>query len=275
MLSKALSIPAVLSLTALLTAATTAPAQAAAWPDHVTTGQGWVDTIQADNNAYGPSPNIWTVGTDLHAETKCGSFTALLLKNTYSDITDTVLIALTGSSSPYADEWYHAIDVQAADATSGIAFYKRSTVRGIEAGDILASEYTMSGDTGHAMTVASITLTNSGITPPQTIPGVSTVNKYRVKVFDSTKSPHGSYAGNPYPDSRYKKQLSGGTYVDDQGLGSGTIVIYENPSNGAVVAWAWNVSPTTASFYYAVTPPLNSSFEYRPLVAGYLDGPGL
>lgn len=166
-------------------------------------------------------------------------------------------------------------ELATADATSGIAFSKRSTVADIQAGDILASEYTLSGDTGHVMTVGSITLTNSGITPPQTITGVSTVNKYRVTVFDSTKSPHGSYAGNPYPDSRYKKQLSGGTYVDDQGLGSGTIVIYENPSNGAIVAWAWNVSPTTASFYYAVTPPNGSTFEYRPIVAGYLDGPGL
>jgi hypothetical protein len=269
---KAVFLHTVFALTLLLATST---AQAAVWPDHVTKAQTWVNTIQADNNAYGPAASIWTVGADLHAETKCGSFTALLLKNTYSDITDAVLTALTGSNSPYADQWYHAIDTQASDSTSGIAFYKRTTVASIQAGDILASQYTMSGDTGHAMTVGSITLTDTGITPPQTIPGVTTVNKYRATVFDSTKSPHGSYATNPYPDSRYKKQLSGSTYIDDQGLGSGTIVIYENPSNGAIVAWAWNVSPTTTSFYYAVTPPANSTFEYRPMVAGYLDGPGL
>jgi hypothetical protein len=273
MLRKAASYTT-LALTALLVPAATAPAQAAVWPDHVTTVQGWVNSIKADNNAYGSPASIGYVGTDLNALTKCGSFTALLLKNTYSDITDSVLTALTGSSSPYADEWYNAIDTEAADATSGIGFHKRSTVASLQRGDILASEYTLSGDTGHVMTISSITLTDTGITPPQTIPGVSTVNKYRATVFDSTKSPHGSYASNPYPDSRYKKQLSGGTYIDDQGLGSGTIVVYENPSNGAIVAWAWNVSPTTTSFYYAVTPPSGSTFEYRPMVAGYLDGPG-
>jgi hypothetical protein len=96
-----------------------------------------------------------------------------------------------------------------------------------------------------------------------------------VNVFDSTNSPHGSYASNPYPDSRYKKQLSGGVYVDDQGIGSGTIVLYADAASGAVVAWAWNVSPTTTSFYYAVSPVGDTHYDYRPLVAGYLTGPGL
>lgn len=261
----------------LLTAAVSAaPLQAAAWPDHVTTAQGYVNTIKADNNDYGSPANIWTSGGDLHAVTKCGSFTALLLKNTYSGvITDSVLIALTGSSSPYADEWYDAINTQASDATSLITFVKRSSVASIQPGDVLASKYTVSGDTGHAMTVGSITLTASGMTPPHPITGISTVNQYRVKVFDSTSSAHGSYASNPYPDSRYKKQLSGGIYVDDQGLGSGTIVIYEDPGSGAIVAWAWNVSPTTSSFYYATTPVGDPAYGYRPLVAGYLTGPGL
>jgi hypothetical protein len=270
---KSFSNIAALLLTAAVSAA---PLQAAVWPDHVTTAQGYVNTIKADNNDYGAPANIWTASGDLHALAKCGSFTALLLKNTYSGvITDSVLIALTGSSSPYADEWYKAIDTQASDHSSLIAFVKRSTVADIHAGDILASKYTVGGDTGHAMTVGSITLTASGITPPHPIPGVSAVNQYRVKIFDSTDSPHGSYATNPYPDSRYKKQLSGGVYVDDQGLGSGTIVLYEDSSTGAVVAWAWNVSSTTASFYYAVTPVGDPAYSYRPLVAGYLTGPGL
>ncbi|HSG38229.1 MAG TPA: hypothetical protein VLE27_01215, partial [Thermoanaerobaculia bacterium] len=65
------------------------------------------------------------------------------------------------------------------------------------------------------------------------------------------------------------------TLVQDTGIGSGTIVIYEDATPGAnagrIVGWAWNVSPTTDSFYYAVTPNAGN-FENRPIVAGYLSG---
>jgi hypothetical protein len=254
-----------------------APLQAA-WPaDHLAQAQAWVNVIKADNNDYDENPDIWVdAGGDLHAITKCGSFTALLLKNSYTAVTDAVLTALTGEASPHAANWYAAIDGSASDPVSGIAFHKRVKVADIAAGDILAAEYAEgSDDTGHAMTVASITKTNSNITPPYSIPGVSKVNKYRVTVYDSTKFPHGSYATNPYPDTRYQKQLDPVTnaYVDDRGLGSGTIVIYENPADGALVAWAWNVSATTASFYYSsVAPPAGSTKESRPMVAGALTG---
>lgn len=264
-----------LALGALLIAA--APLQAA-WPaDHLAKAQAWVNVIKADNNDYGDNPDIWLdANGDLHAITKCGSFTALLLKNSYAAATDDVLIALTGEASPHAAEWYDAIDGEASDPDSGIAFHKRAKVADIVAGDILAAKYAEgSDDTGHVMTVASITKTNSNITPPYTIPGVSKVNKYRVTIYDSTKSPHGSYATNPYPDTRYKKQYDAATatYVDDKGLGSGTIVIYENPTDGALVAWAWNVSSTTASFYYSSVAPLaGSDKESRPMVAGNLTG---
>ena len=271
---KAFSVPSAILALGIFIAA--APAHAA-WPaDHIDQAQWWVDTVAADNNAYGAPPAIWWLGRAQHALTKCGSFTALLLKEAYPGvITDDVLKALTtpSSSSPYADQWYQAIDTQAHDDVSGIGFVKRSTVANIHAGDVLASEYAVNGDTGHVMTVGSITLTNTGVPPPHVIPGVALVNKYRVQVYDSTKSPHGSYASNPYPDSRYMTQQSGFILVDDQGLGSGTIVIYENTANGALVAWAWNVSPGTGSFYYSV--PGGVGYEYRPLVAGYLSGPGL
>jgi hypothetical protein len=264
-----------LALGALLIAA--APLQAA-WPaDHLAKAQAWVNVIKADNNDYGDNPDIWLdAGGDLHAITKCGSFTALLLKNSYATVTDDVLTALTGEASPHDAEWYAAIDGEVSDPDSGIAFHQRVKVADIVAGDILAAQYAEgSDDTGHVMTVATITKTNSNITPPYTIPGVSKVNKYRVTIYDSTKSPHGSYATNPYPDTRYKKQLDAATstYVDDKGLGSGTIVIYENPTDGAVVGWAWNVSSTTASFYYSsVAPPAGSDKESRPMVAGNLTG---
>jgi hypothetical protein len=252
----------------------------AAWPaDHLSQAQAWVNVIKADNNSYGDDPNIWWVGSDLYAHTKCGSFTALLLEAAYPVVTDDVLEALTTTSSPFAAEWHDAIETEALDGVSGIGLTLRDDVSAIQAGDILAAEYVEgTSDTGHVMTVASITRTHTNVAPPYTITGVSLVNKYRVTIYDSTKSPHGSYATNPNPDTRYVKQWEpvSSTWINDQGIGSGTIVIYEDPATGDLVAWAWNVSPTTADFYYSsVPPPAGSTKKHRPMVAGFLSGPGL
>ncbi len=262
----------------------TSSAASAAWPtDHLNQAFDWNDPlIEMANNVYGAPASIWTDGGGkVHATAKCGSFTALLLKASYPAVNDDVLTALTGSNSPFADEWYDAISNEASDSTrvdaSGIAFHERASVADIEAGDILASAYTLSGDTGHVMTVRSITLAAANTTLPsgKTITGVGAVNRYQVAVYDATKSPHGAYASNPSPDTRYR--LVGNpiqVWATDDGVGSGTIVIYEEVSTGRLVAWAWNVSSTTTSYYYAVTPNAGT-WEYRPMVAGFLDGPGL
>jgi hypothetical protein len=262
------------------------PAAHAFWPDnHVNQAEDWVFNPYVDpaNNVYG-SPASITVDPDgtVHATAKCGSFTALLLKAAYpSAITNQVLTYLTNSSSPDALQWYTAIQAEKT-SSSGIKFHKRTTVASIQPGDILASAYTTSGDTGHAMTVKSITLTAAGTTltadkSDKGIPGVRTVNKYQVTVYDSTDLPHGAYAANPAPDTRYKQTLPDGTvqWVQDDGIGSGTIVIYEEAGTGQLVAWAWNVSPTTASYYYAFLFSRAGGYDVRPIVAGYLDGPGL
>jgi hypothetical protein len=266
--------PLVLAAVATIAASSAA---SAAWPtDHLNQAFDWNDPlIEMANNAYSSPASIWTDSNNkMHATAKCGSFTALLLKAAYPAITDDVLIALTGSSSPFANEWYDAISSEASDGVSGIAFHQRASVADIEAGDILASAYTLSGDTGHVMTVRSITLAAANTTLPsgKTITGVGSVNRYEVAVYDATKSPHGAYASNPAPDTRYRQVNS--VWTKDEGVGYGTIVIYEEVSTGRIVAWAWNVSPTTDSYYYAVTPNPDT-WEYRPMVAGDLDGPGL
>jgi hypothetical protein len=266
-----------LVLGAFVTVVAAAPVAAATWPAHVSQAQAWVNVIKADNNEYGDSPSIGWIGSDLHARSRCGSFTGLLLQTTYPGVvTGTVLNALTGESLPHAANWYNAILSGALDPVSQIGFHRRDNVADIAVGDILAASYTLTGDTGHVMTVASITKTGTGIAPPYPIDNVSTVNRYRVTVYDSTKSAHGSYATNPYPDTRYLKQITQlGVYIDDQGIGSGTVNLYEDPTTGDLVAWAWNVSTTTDSFYYVVPRPAGSTKEERPMVAGYLSGPGL
>lgn len=268
-----------LVLAALVTIAASSAASAA-WPtDHLDQAFDWNDPlIEMPNNAYGTPASIWLDNRrEVYAVTKCGSFTALLLKAAYPVITNDVLDRLIGSDSPYAEDWYNAISGEASDGVSGIAFHKRAVMADIEAGDILASTYILSGDTGHVMTVKSITLKTANTTLPagKTITGVGSVNKYEVTVYDSTKSPHGAYSSNPAPDTRYR--LFGSflqVWAKDEGMGYGTIVIYEEVSTGRIVTWAWNVSPTTDSYYYAVTPNAGT-WGYRPLVAGYLDGPGL
>jgi hypothetical protein len=271
----------------LALAGATAPAAAAVWPDHLTTADTYLfhPVIKVENNFWGAPASIYVEGPsdphpgDLHATVKCGSFLALLVKNTYPTVTDTVLANLTTSSSPDAVKWYDAIVGQAQDAGSGIGFVRRTSAAQIAPGDILASAYTTSGDSGHAMTVESITFKNAAIVPPFPIPGVTKVNRYWVTVYDSSKDPHGNdWATNPFPDSRDH----GAT--DDTGIGFGAIALYAladddtDPNNaapadaGKIVAWAWNVSATTTSFYYAVPKPAGSSKEYRPLEAGRLTG---
>lgn len=248
------------------------PVFAAWWPDHVNQAANYIAQIKANNNNYGgPAALYLNVSGELQALTKCSSFATLLLKNTYpSIVTDAAVIALTGSSSPYADEWYSAILMQKSDADSGISLHKRATVTEIQRGDILASAYNTSGNTGHVMIVGAITLASANITPPYLIPGVPKVNKYIVKIYDSTNSIHGNYASSTQPDSRYKKQWDGKSWVADTGIGSGYIVIYEDLATGSLVAWAWNTSTKTTSFYYAVTPPQGSALEFRPIEAGFM-----
>jgi hypothetical protein len=88
---------------------------------------------------------------------------------------------------------------------------------------------------------------------------VAQVNAYRVQVIDSTHSPHN---GDPsFPDSRG---------ASGQGIGTGYIMLYENSQTGALVGWTWYTKQTTP---YQGTNPTGAN--YRPMVAGYLTGPGI
>lgn len=268
---------------ALVAAAAFAPSAHALWPDHVDQARDWVFVpyIEIAYNDYGHPASITTdAAGKLHAFTRCGSFTALLLKAAYPGvIDDTVLTALTGSNSPYADQWFTAIDTQKKDAASQIGFTQRNSMADVETGDIFAAVYPVgTDDTGHVMTVESIVRTGTGITLPtdKAVPGVATVDRYEVTVYDSTKEAHGKYTSNPKWDSRYRRDILGiTTWINDTGIGRGTIAVFANPSNGAIVSWAWNVSPTTASYYYSVSPPAGSAYPRREMVVGFLSGPGL
>lgn len=234
----------------------------AAWPDHVTTAQGYEDAIAAMNNVYGSPSSVWwdSHGT-IHAKAQCGGYAALLLRNTYSSVTTRVLTGLTGSSSPSAKQWNDAIDASAT-YTSGASSFRlspRASVDVIAPGDILASEYTSGSSSGHVMIVASITLDSMSVST--SIPGEATAERWLVEVHDSTSSPHGS------TDTRYHAESSG---ADDSGIGNGLIYLYADQASGAIVGWTWSTSSSTT---YQGTS--STSANYRPMTAGVLTGTGL
>lgn len=74
-------------LTTLLLGFSATVGHTAVWPDHVAQAQTYISQIMADDNNYGSPAFIDydTAGT-LRATTKCSSFVALLLKNTYPDV---------------------------------------------------------------------------------------------------------------------------------------------------------------------------------------------
>ena len=161
---------------------------------------------------------------------------------------------------------------------SGLALHKRNKVSEIVKGDILASQYTTSGNTGHVMIVDSIVLakkdiqlpylkpTDANVTYIPAIPNVSKVNRYLVKIHDSTESIHGNYAGNSLPDSRYQKQWNGTAWEADNGIGTGYISVFMPMQMPVLITANWSPGRGMPVFrrllsYYAVTPPVGSSLR--------------
>lgn len=209
-------------------------------------------------NHYGLPASITYVNGIIQATAECAPLVRLVLENAYASVTGTVLKGLTGSTQPDSAQFHDAIAAQKTfvQGNNTFAFQARSTVSAIQPGDILAAKYDSTHGSGHTMLVNSITLVGSNLTG---IFAGMTVNKYRVQVIDSTSTPH---SGDPnYPDSR-------GT--SGQGIGSGYIYLYENAQTGALVGWTWNTKQVTP--YQGVNP---AGSNYRPIVAGYLTGPGI
>jgi len=178
---------------------------------------------------------------------------------------------LTGSTSPDSKKWNDAIDSERTytNGSGTFSLTERDAVADIAAGDILAAEYSSGGASGHTMVVSSIALTGSGLST--SIPNVSSVNRYEVEVYDSTSSVHGNFVGST--DSRYLTDLDGSNNpVNDKGIGTGRILIFADASSGALVGWTWN---TTSGTVYQGTDSTQNADSYRPMVAGFLSGPGL
>jgi hypothetical protein len=212
--------------------------------------------VAGASNHYGLPASITYVNGVIHATTECAPLVRLVLVDAYASVTGAVLKGLTGSTQPDSAQFHDAIAAQTGFVQGTFAFHACSAVSAIQPGDILAAKYTSTHGSGHTMLMNTITLVGSHLT------GIfvgMTVNKYRVQVIDSTSTPH---SGDPqYPDSR------GAT---GQGIGSGYILLYENDQTGALVGWTWNTKQQTP--YQSFNP---AGSDYRPIVAGYLAGPGI
>lgn len=144
-----------------------------------------------------------------------------------------------GTNSPNAAQYQYKI--ANCPNTGPITFTARTTITGIELGDLVAVKYTestSSSNSGHVMMVRGLPTTDANLPA-----GPTGSTAYAVSIIDSTETPHGSASG--YADWR------GGTL--NQGLGHGTFVLYAD-ATGAIVASRW--SPSDPTVYDTTAHPI-------------------
>ena len=226
-------------------------------PQHLTLGLDYIQNVTPETNVYGDDATITENNGVIEANTKCGSFTALLYKHAYSYINNSELQGLFGSSSPLAEQWYNGFVQQNFIFRKwGILQAKRiGAFSDVLPGDVLASAYEHSNSSGHVMTAWGAA--PSGLTEIDGIPGYegpNAVREWYVLVIDSTQSPHNIW------DSRMQDE------DDDhnEGIGWGFLFIYTDPVDDHIVGWTWSLASSTP---YQCTAPEQTE-TYRPLVAG-------
>ncbi|WP_338847091.1 hypothetical protein V8J88_00055 [Massilia sp. W12] len=274
---------------ALLASACATQAATFNWPQaHLQTAANWLGRILPENNVYGsPAAISLDANQVLRATSQCGSFMALLLQQSYPQLSADVLQGLTGSVSPDAAQWYDALDpaiahsayrgmaLQPLDAAAGLAANgRRLRLHGsllLQRGDLLVSKYKAGDSRGHVMMVESFIAPAPAqvmsLQDTRAIPGVSLVRRWMVTVIDSTSSAHGS------SDSRYLND-SRESDGHDRGIGRAVLYLYEDASPGSgqqghLAGWSWS---TASAYTYQFSQPgavdnLGKS-TYRPLLIG-------
>ncbi len=227
-------------------------------PRHVSLGVHYVQHVTNASNSYDALHTLveegHTEGTHLvTANTKCGSFVALLLKNAYPFLTEgqDIIEQLTGSPFPDAQAWYVGIALGGFFAFSHPYVLERQLhLSQLRAGDIMAADY----EPGHVMVLRSLRPATAAESTGHALEGAS---QYIVQVIDSSQSPHSF-------DSRV-----GG--AGDDGIGTGTIRLYASTTTGAIVAWKWSL--TASQLYWAdplTTCPAALNCVERPMMIGRL-----
>lgn len=251
---------AILSLVALLTAAND-PATANE-PAHWVRAMQYTMDIDAVNNVYGPDCDIYYDDDEvLHARSKCGSYVAKVWRQSYPGLQYSVMSSLFEWGSPNARRWYDGINEQRTHDTNNGTFgtVVLTSVWDLSAGDVLVSKYQKGSSSGHVMMFDMAA--RKGVLDVEQIPGYNEVEVFAVSILDCTSSPHGDC------DTRKGAEPDN---TDDQGIGRALIYIMADPETGEMVGWTWS---TISSTIYQCTD--SEADNYRPLIGGYIYGPGI
>ncbi len=151
------------------------------------------------------------------SNTDCSGFMDEIFVHTYGFTPNYMKKWLGGKSRPSASSYYGAIADQRG-------FHNIKKIRDAKPGDIIAVYYPFDREnTGHVMLIAAA--------PENVRPGkpfVEGTAQWRVKVIDSSRSPHWK------EDTRWNKGVEYG------GLGKGSLRLYSN-EKGEVTGYTWSL----------------------------------
>lgn len=231
---------------------------------HLNNVQNLISNILPENNSYDPSITggfiVWSdEGTPFNA-TVCSNLIVRSLKKSYTSqgLTETVFKAITsGKSSPSVRQFYNAFvnNVSATDPNTSTSwkYEKQLSINDFQQGDLIAIDY-MDSDNGcpldsnpssysdSSSATGHMMILESKSTPTQvTIPTTNiTANRSEITILDSSSSYHGKN------DTRYTRPDSISPFINDNGVGRGTMIFYSDINTGSILAYKWsNLSNNT------------------------------
>lgn len=202
----------------------------AASPAQAQTAGQWASDLAAHitpaSNSWGtPCVITWgdpATGAGYSATTNGACLYTLSLKKSDSTITNALIQFWWGSANPSSPTYHDQIVAQ--NHFTNVTDFALA-----QPGDLLATKYASStGNTGYLMILESSD--SEGV--------VNGVERFRIGVIDSTRSPHGE------PDSRWN--ADGG--VHDYGVGTAELYVDADATTGEILAHTW--STTANGSYY-------------------------
>lgn len=232
-------------------------------PLHWTLAKEYIRNIDPANNIYASGCEIHYDEDDvLHARSKCGSFVAEVYRDAYAELTKPVMQGLFEWGHPNSERWFDGIAEERQFGEFGAVCL--TNIFDLRSGDVLVSKYVSGNNSGHTMMFGAAS--SKGFAAVDCIPGYDqegqVVEVWKTLIADSTRTPHGTL------DTRKGAEENGD---DDRGIGGATIYILADPDSGEIVGWTWSAT-LNGSMYQCVDAEED---VYRPLIGGYIYGPGL
>lgn len=209
-------------------------------PEHLGLAELLIATILPATNFYGDPALITLEGQNgknySTNRSRCASLVTQLLEKAY----DPDFVSWFGCTSPHAASYHDAIEVEDG-------FTRIESIHDVRPGDIIAIRYldagcknltcgtaSNCGSTGHVAIVADFPRSRAASKPL-----VTGTTQYSVEIIDTSTSYHGA------DDTRYQADVGG---AHDQGVGQGTMRLYVDPDDDAIVGHSWSTSSGSA-FY--------------------------